>query len=471
MLTTIFINEWRKAFRLGRIRWLSLMALVLILGSLIHAFTIYERYQDVRDEGSQLSRQDWLGQDAKNPHSAAHDGLYVFKPWSPGALFDTGVLPYTGQVVFVEAHKKNDAGYQEMTEKNALARIGEFTPAFVLIFLLPLVIILMHFDVVSGERESGMLRWHAASGVSFRRWLFGKWLAAWPVSVIFSVLCLGTTYAIAGFRSQDLPLCLTLLGAMLLYVGTMINVTFLFSKWLHRSGFALIGLLSFWILGAFAIPRTAVSTAEKVHALPNEASFRAAMGEAQQSGLPGDPGIEDRMAKLERETLASYGVTAPKDLPINYDALRMQSGEVYGNRVFDRYYDELRTLHEAQNNLLRLAGILSPLVPMRSLSMVLCRTDNVAHWHFNQAAERYRRVFVEILNNEMMTNSKTGDWAYKATPETWSKIPKFEYRFASSASVLSRGKIDFYLLLIWFGLTSCLLFLLPLRGQAWQVMP
>jgi ABC-2 type transport system permease protein len=39
------------------------------------------------------TREQWLHQGVKNPHSAAHYGVYAFKPKMPLSLVDQGVDP------------------------------------------------------------------------------------------------------------------------------------------------------------------------------------------------------------------------------------------------------------------------------------------------------------------------------------------------------------------------------------------
>jgi ABC-2 type transport system permease protein len=50
----------------------------------------------------------WVDQGAKNPHSAAHYGLWVFKPKMPLSFIDQGVDSFTGVTTWLEAHKQNE---------------------------------------------------------------------------------------------------------------------------------------------------------------------------------------------------------------------------------------------------------------------------------------------------------------------------------------------------------------------------
>jgi len=105
----------------------------------------------------------WLGQGQKNPHSAAHYGLYAFKPASPLTAIDQGIEPFVGVSVRLEAHTMNDFMHRPAQDGTALARFGELTAALTLQVLLPLLIVLFAFGAFSAERERGTLRQLLAS--------------------------------------------------------------------------------------------------------------------------------------------------------------------------------------------------------------------------------------------------------------------------------------------------------------------
>jgi ABC-2 type transport system permease protein len=107
---------------------------------------------------AQATRAQCLNQEKKNPHSAAHDGVYAFKPKSPLAIVDTGIDPYMGVAVWLEAHKQNEFKYRPAQDRTAVQRFGEMTAAEVLQVLAPLFIVLMTFAAFAGEREQGTLR-------------------------------------------------------------------------------------------------------------------------------------------------------------------------------------------------------------------------------------------------------------------------------------------------------------------------
>ena len=83
----------------------------------------------------------WYNQSPKNPHSAAHYGVYAFKPRLAPAFLDPAVEPYTGVAVWIEAHKQNDMLFRPAQDATLAQRFGDLTVALVFQVMLPLVIV------------------------------------------------------------------------------------------------------------------------------------------------------------------------------------------------------------------------------------------------------------------------------------------------------------------------------------------
>ncbi|MGH9381315.1 MAG: ABC transporter permease [Thermoanaerobaculia bacterium] len=122
----------------------------------------------------QADRTAWLDQGSRNPHSAAHFGQYAFKPTSPLTWVDRGVDAETGVALWMEAHYQDPASFRPAADRTALARFGELTAATVLRLLVPLIIVLIAFGAVAGERERGTWRHQLAQGARARDLVLGK---------------------------------------------------------------------------------------------------------------------------------------------------------------------------------------------------------------------------------------------------------------------------------------------------------
>ena len=170
----------RRAFRL---LFGLFVGLLLVAAVLNH--TRQTRDRDRQAAYQDLVRAQWEGQPDRHPHRVAHYGTFAFKAPGPLAALDPGVDAYAGRIQFLEAHRQNAANFAEATELSSAFRLGELTPAFVLQAVLPLMLVVLGFQCLVNERESGRLRLLASSGISFRTLAFGKALGLAAVATPF----------------------------------------------------------------------------------------------------------------------------------------------------------------------------------------------------------------------------------------------------------------------------------------------
>jgi ABC-2 type transport system permease protein len=171
-------KEFTEIIRDGRFVWTSLILIVLFLVAMATGAQRYSIDRNMRAAATTEERGDWLGQGAQNPHTAAHHGVYAFKPNTPLALFDPGYDDYTGTLQYLEAHVENRASFPPAADGTSLQRFGVLSGATVLQLLTPLLIFLLTYAMIAGEREDGTLRQVLSVGVPRPTLIAGKALGA-----------------------------------------------------------------------------------------------------------------------------------------------------------------------------------------------------------------------------------------------------------------------------------------------------
>jgi ABC-2 type transport system permease protein len=450
MISRIARKELTEMLRDGRFRLLAGMVLAISLLSLGAGWKNYAELSRQHEMAQAETRTQWLNQDKKNPHSAAHYGIYAFKPKSQLAMVDTGIDPYVGVATWLEAHKMNEFKFRPAQDRTAVQRFGEMTGAEVLQVLLPLFIVLMTFAAFAGEREQGTLRQLLSLGVSRRALALGKALGVAAAlalvlipSTVLAVIALALTSE-NGLVSGD-PARGVLLGVVyLVYFALLIAISLAVSARVRSSRLALVALLSFWFFNSLVASRAASDLAGWLYPTPSAVEFQKAMEE----DLNDEQEIRVRLDRRRAELFEKYKVDNIDALPIAFSGISMQEGEEHGNEVFDKHFGRLFDRYEEQNRVYQIGGVVAPLLPVRALSMGLSGTDFQQHRHFTTAAESYRRDIQRVMNGDIAANQKKGQ-VYLADRTLWEQVPEFEYTAPGTAWVLGHYTASLGVLLLW----------------------
>lgn len=462
MILILVKKEIKQLLRTGQYRVAGFIVLILTIMAFLVSTGYYKTVQEQHNIAKSNERHVWEHQADKNPHSAAHYGTYAFKPKYPLSLIDQGVDKYVGISIFLEAHKRNEAQYAAATDKTGLARFGELTPDFILLFIMPLLLILLGHDIFTKEKERGTLRLIISQGINPRLLVIGKWLGVFtPIAsltlVVFSIagILLGS---LSDFGSFSMLHLLFMLLIYLIYYAVFTSVSLIASLLSKNSGISLVSLLVFWILSSLAIPKAATNLAELKYPYPTKQSFDEAIALDKSKGLDGHNPWSEAAKILEQETLRKYNVKSLEELPFNYDGFRMQKGEEHEAQIYYRHYNELKKVYGTHNEIYNSFTFFSPFLPTRFLSMSLARTDYNSHWDFSDAAEKYRMLLQDKLNSNFAANSKYGDWAYKADRLLWKEMPEFVYSPPALSEILYQNKMSMVALFTWLMVSFCALF-------------
>jgi ABC-2 type transport system permease protein len=455
MIRRIARKELVEMFRDGRFRVLSGAVLALSLLSLAVGWKHYLDVARQHEAAQAATRAQWLNQTKKNPHSAAHYGVYAFKPKSPLAMLDTGVDPYLGVAVWLEAHKQNEFKYRPAADRTAVQRFGEMTAAEMLQVLVPLFIVLMTFSAFAGEREDGTLRQLISLGVAPRRLALGK--AAGIAAALGMILLPATILAVVGLAltsdtgaiTVDVSRGVLLVAFYLMYCAAIVAVSLGVSARARSSRVALIVLLTFWFANSLVASRLVSDLAAWLHPTPSAIEFQKAL----DADIDDQREMQQRLERRKAELMRQYQVNNVDALPVAFSGVSLQEGEEHGNEVFDHHYGRLFDTYDRQNAIYQIGGVLAPMLAMRAVSMGLAGTDFNQHRHFVTAAESYRRVIQRTMNNDIMTNQKRGT-VYLAGRELWDKVHEFEYTAPSTGWVLRHVRWSIMILSAWLAVAT-----------------
>ena len=447
---------------------LVLLTLAAALSSWAHQRGIAE----LRSRHAAAAERAFDVQPDRHPHRVVHYGTFIFRPLSPLAAFDPGVDAFTGNSMFLEGHRQNTANFGDVRQSSLMIRFGQLTPAFVLQIVAPLLLIFLGYGALAREREHGTLRLLMLQGVGRGALVRGKGAALGLVALLVGLPAMLGFALIAGRPgAQFLPM-LTIAVGYFVYLALWVVVILLLSALVRRSRDALLALLAIWALTVVLLPRVVPDIAKAAVPLRNRMQTDVAiardlrkLGDAHN---PDDP----HYAAFKQSVLDRYGVDRIEDLPVNYKGVLAIEGERLTSSLFDRYADESFAAQQRQNALVDAAGILSPAIALRSLSMAAAGTDFAGHRRFLDQAEAYRYDLVQRLNRMQATDVSYADDIAKdpgadrrkrVDAGNWQQMPDFRFDGPDDA-VLTRAALPgLSILIAWLLVTSGLLALATRR--------
>lgn len=456
MLTIIALKEWRMALR-SRTLALTLFSLLLLLGIAFTGSSIQQsRLHRERTAANAHFRAQWEQLQAGDPHSAAHFGTYIFKPLSTLSSFDKGLNDITGYTMRVEAHIQHGMATPPLRPADAYLRFGDLTVAGVLQLFFPLFILFYCFNSYTQEQASGTLGLLLLQGAGKPAILAGKTLL--QLAVINGILLTGLLIYLPALlltnsstaTNNDLLRIVLLAICYACYSSLFVLLGMTVSARARNSRQALLVLTGIWLLWNVIAPRLTVAVGESLHPLPSQHALQEKIEKAIRMGINGNDPREERMEKLEQQVLKKYKVADISQLPVNFDAIRMQANEDYAQQVYDKYAAETDSLIRLQNNITRYAAFADPYLAMRSISMALCGTDYAHQWHFDAAARSYRNDFIRRLNKQLAYHSNASQLFYKT-------MPPFHYDAPDTLTALRSQGWQLLSLLLW--LLGCVLLL------------
>jgi len=469
-MKNILFNEWKKLVRIPLLVYLFI-GFVIVLGIVSYLGIQETKLQRTQQERVQQNlRKQWENLDQINVHRVAHFGTYVVKPPTVLSSIDEGINSNVGTTVRLEAHVQNEAAYSESSQSLFISKFGKLKPSVLLQYIIPLFIIFLTFASISEERETGRLKLLVLQGISIRKLIFAKTLSVWCCALLLLIITLGVGLVVN--ETNNSPDFLLRLGLIFVVYALYYYIIAILSTWLsarlkHKTS-SLSSMLTIWIVWTIFMPKIWGNASENIYPLPSRQDFQKAMQIDRAKGLDGHNPSDKRADQLDKTILSQYNVSSIDDLPINYDGIRMQADEEYGNSVWDKHFGRRNTIFHQQKRFYQALGLVNPFMSLQNTSMGFCGSDLYHHLNFLRQAEDYRREFIKMLNEQQTHGgSKTGDWSWTDNSDFYQSITDFHYQPMSLYSANSFYRIDLFILIFWSLLIT---FIVALRAKKISVI-
>ncbi|MDD9934965.1 MAG: DUF3526 domain-containing protein, partial [Myxococcales bacterium] len=237
-----------------------------------------------------------------------------------------------------------------------------------------------------------------------------------------------------------------------LYLATFGGLALFGSAIARPSRASLVGMIGLWGMFCLVVPRLGTEVAGFAVPLPSEAELSRAVAASLDNGIDGktprDAAVEELITKLMGDqNLVNAGMLMDE---AELNGIELKAEARWEDMIHDHHVEAFQRRVTAQERAGAVVGLLSPYAAMRNLSAGLCGTDLAHHQHFAAYTERWRKGFVEYLNDAFARDSGAEGWDYRAGSDLWKKAPAFEYQEPGLGFVLSAHALSLGVLALWF---------------------
>lgn len=237
-------------------------------------FAALEAEADSIVKGLKKLEQWWL--DPTNPLTVGllrkGGGTLVIEP-APGQALAVGMSdlqPEAYAMLFGGGAARGSSDY----DNPARLALGAFDLAFVIVYLLPLFVIALTYNLLSAEREQGTLALLLSQPVQGRRIFVSKMLARFVVLSLMATLLFVPSAIWAGIGTgitAQATVATLLYGFFWFLLALAVNML------QQNSAFNALACIGAWLLLVVVMPALVNMLAEKVHPVPSRAGYENAM--------------------------------------------------------------------------------------------------------------------------------------------------------------------------------------------------
>ncbi len=475
ILMLIARHFWRSVFKTRTIYLMMIVVGVLLIYAAYSGISYHEQ-NHFRTEHQEMARKSWEENPDKHPHRMAHFGSFAFRTKHFLSTFDFGIESFTGNAVFLEAHKQNMVNFSEAGFSTGLLRFGELSMAMILQTILPLIIFFVGYAAIASDRENGTLKLLLTQGARWKEILFGRSIGLTAIAFLFTfpfiLVTLGLLLGDDHATGDDWSRFLVITIVYLVFAFVLSLVTVAISTGSQSSKNALVKLLGLWLLMTVLLPRTSQALGTYFFPTPTKLEFRSAIeDEVIQNGDSHNPNDPHYQA-LRDSVLAVHQVEDVEDLPFNYGGFVMSKGEELSAKIYNKHHSRLLDQYRKQNQLNRWLAIINPYLAVKNLSMALSGTDFESYVDFQNQAESYRYNLAQTMNElqiKYISPSRVSGSEGKShvvSQSEWKAFPDFRHKYLSIGASLGNESVSLISLLIWIFLSIRMIVVLSKKASA-----
>lgn len=348
----------------------------------------------------------------------------------PGPLSDlahgvSDVKPATSRVSLWRSVDNMFGSYQVQSPIDAAS--GAFDLAFVVIFIMPLMMIVLSYDVLSEDRESGRLGLLLSQPISVRQLIFARLKVRFGVIGAIVILT-AVTGLFVGTADGDLFARLPFMAIWLLVTACYFLLWAAVIVWavsLNLKGETTALLLAaLWIMNGLVGPASLSAASESLYPTPSRLAFLSEAREASADAYKSQADIMQGML-LDHPDLTTENYSIPEYIRTAF--LVTKTVDVSVVPILERF----DTAQAERRQFLSVLQYVAPAVLTLQALNLSAGTDLDRHIRFERSVRDYKRSIAEAVESKVLVGERLSLAEYD-------DLPRFEAVAPSIGGVLSR---------------------------------
>ncbi|HKQ79099.1 MAG TPA: DUF3526 domain-containing protein [Blastocatellia bacterium] len=382
---------------------------------------------------NQTNAENW---DPRNPYYIGNTRgpRYAFLPPAPLAVTAIGQSDLYPYYFKVSTDLKQNFSNPYELENPLKLLVGRFDLAFVLIWLYPLLILGLSFNLLAGERDSGVLALLLSQPVSLRRLALGKVivraLMVFTPVIIFTLIGL----LIGGENLASLE-SLSRFGlwtvAAMLYGGFWFALAALVNARASSAATNALILAGAWLLFVVLLPSSINAIASAIYPVPSRVEYIQSLREAS------DGEVAERSKLMaafyeDHPELAKGTVSRRDEFTLTKEKLNERMAARI-RPVTERFERQI----ENQQRVIGWFRFLTPALLMQESLNDIAGTGQGRYRHFSAQVDRFHQNWKDFFNPFIARRELVAC-------DDFARFPAYNYREEAIESLASRLVIPFF---------------------------
>jgi len=357
-------------------------------------------------------------------------------PLADFAIGQSDILPFLGTVSLSDPDIRMFSRY-EFDDPVSLM-LGSFDLSTAIVVLLPLLLIVFCFDLISGDRDANRLGLTLSQGVSISSLFWHRLLLR--SGAIVAVLLLIMTIVLLTFNTSvsladRLTPFLFWSAATLIYAAFWIAVIALVASYNQRSEFNIMALLSLWLAFVFIVPSGSSAILETVYPTPTRLAYLAEARETENETRLQESDIANQFILDHPEMLVNEAAEIPAFLRSSF----LVTNTV--DRATRPILDEFEAAAQRREASVGVIRYLSPAIIAHGLFNDLAGTSATRHRRYVQQVRAFKADYAERVGAGIVA----GQALSMAEFET---ISEFTFQDEPLSSALGRHLVPLLFLIL-----------------------